>query len=198
MSVGRAPHTDKLSLDKVGIEVDKRGFIPVKDQYRTSTEGIFAIGDVIGGAMLAHKAEEEGVACAELIAGEKPVVNYDLVPGILYTHPEMASAGFSEEALKQQNREYIKGEFRLAANGRAISIGETDGFVKLLADKNSKEILGAHIIACNASELIHECCLAMEFSATLEDVALTMHGHPTISEAIKEAALNGLGRTLNS
>lgn len=197
MSVGRKPYTENLGLEKVGVEVDQRGIIKVDDRYQTNVPGIYAIGDVIGGAMLAHKAEEEGVACAEFLAGEEPAVNYDLVPGILYTHPEAASVGKTEEQLKETGVKYKTGMFRLAINGRAISIGETDGFVKLLSNADTDELLGAHIIAPSASEMIHELCLAMEFNAGIEDIALTMHGHPTVSEAIKEAALNTHGRTLN-
>ena len=197
MSVGRRPYIEGLGLENVGIQADKRGFIEVNDQFQTSVPNIYAIGDVIGGLMLAHKAEEEGVACAEIIAGEKPHVEYGLVPGILYTHPEVASVGKTEQELKEAGTKYKTGQFKLIANGRAISVGETEGFVKILADAESDEVLGAHIIAANASEMIHELCLAMEYSATAEDIALTMHGHPTVSEAIKEAALNVHGRTLN-
>lgn len=198
MSVGRKPFTQGLGLEKAGVEVDQRGFIKTNGKFQTNVPGIYAIGDVIGGLMLAHKAEEEGVACAELIAGEKPQVNYNLVPGILYTHPEVAAVGKTEQELKAAGHEYAVGTYRLMANGRAISSGETDGFVKLLADKKTDEILGAHIIAGHASEMIHELCLAMEYNATAEDIALTMHGHPTVSEAIKEAALSVHGRTLNA
>mgnify|MGYP003393349832 CR=1 FL=1 len=198
MSVGRKPFTEKLGLQAAGVELDTKGFIKVGRNYETTAPGVYAIGDVIGGAMLAHKAEEEGIACVEMLTGEKPEINYNLVPGILYTHPEVASVGKSEQDLKKLEIKYKTGIFKLSANGRAISAGETDGFVKILTDQKTDEILGAHIIAANASEMIHELCLAMEYNATAEDIALTMHGHPTVSEAIKEAALNVHGRTLNS
>jgi dihydrolipoamide dehydrogenase len=198
MSIGRKPFVENLGLDTVGVQLDERGYVKVNENYATNVPGIYAIGDVIGGLMLAHKAEEEGVALAEILAGEAPKVNYNLVPGILYTHPEVASTGKTEEQLKKDGVKYKTGMFRLAANSRAISVGETDGFVKLITDADSDEILGAHIIAPNASEMIHELCLAMEYNATAEDVALTMHGHPTVSEAVKEAALSVHGRTLNA
>ncbi|HEX4925135.1 MAG TPA: dihydrolipoyl dehydrogenase [Bdellovibrionales bacterium] len=198
VSVGRKPFTEKLGLENIGLKPDAKGFLTVDQNFRTSVPGVYAIGDVIGGLMLAHKAEEEGVACAELLAGEKPKVNYRLVPGILYTHPEVASVGQTEQELRKAGVSYKKGQFNLRANGRAISIGETDGFVKILTNADTDEILGAHILAPNASEMIHEFCLGMEFNATAEDIALTMHGHPTISESIKEAALSVHGRTLNA
>ncbi|OQW53736.1 MAG: dihydrolipoyl dehydrogenase [Proteobacteria bacterium SG_bin7] len=198
VSIGRKPMTEGLGLNNVGLKTNAKGFLEVDSNFKTAAAGIFAIGDVIGGLMLAHKAEEEGVACAEIMAGEKPRVNYNLVPGILYTHPEVATVGKTEEQLKAANVPYKLGQFRFVANGRAISVGETEGLVKLLVHKESDEILGAHIMAANASEMIHELCVAMEFNATAEDIALTMHGHPTLSEAIKEAALNSHDRTLNA
>jgi dihydrolipoamide dehydrogenase len=198
MSVGRKPYIENLGLDSVGIKVDKRGFIEVNSQFQTNVPSIYAVGDVIGGAMLAHKSEEEGVCCVEGIVGEKPKVNYHLVPGILYTHPEVAAVGATEQELKEKNIPYRVGKFRFSANGRAIAAGEMDGMVKIIAHKETDEVLGAHIIASHASEMIHELCVAMEFSATAEDIAMTMHGHPTLSEAIKEAALAVHGRTLNS
>ncbi len=198
VSIGRKPMTQDLGLENVGLKTNAKGFLEVDANFRTAVAGVYAVGDVIGGAMLAHKAEEEGVACVEFMAGEKPRVNYNLVPGILYTHPEVASVGKTEEQLKAAGTPYKQGQFRFVANGRAISVGETEGLVKLLVHKETDEILGAHIIAANASEMIHELCVAMEFSATAEDIALTMHGHPTLSEAIKEAALNSHDRTLNA
>lgn len=198
MSVGRKPFTEGLGLKEAGVELDERGFIKVDENFKTSIDGVYAIGDVIGGLMLAHKAEEEGVACVEMWHGEQPQVNYNLVPGILYTHPEVASVGSTEKELKDKGIDFKTGQFRLLANGRAISAGDTDGFVRLYADSKTDEILGAHVVAGSASEMIHELCLAMEFNATAEDIALTMHGHPTVSESIKEAALNVHGRTLNS
>ncbi|MEQ1879166.1 MAG: FAD-dependent oxidoreductase, partial [Bdellovibrionia bacterium] len=198
VSVGRKAFTEGLGLDKIGLKTDAKGFLTVNENFETGIPGVYAIGDVIGGLMLAHKSEEEGVACAELLHGEKPRVNYSLVPAILYTHPEVASVGRTEAELKASGIDYRKGQFNLRANGRAISIGETEGFVKILSNSKTDEILGAHIIAPNASEMIHEFCVAMEFNATAEDIALTMHGHPTLSESIKEAALNVHGRTLNA
>ncbi len=198
VSVGRKPYTHGLGLEAVGIQTDTRGFIPVNARYQTSVPNIYALGDVIGGAMLAHKAEEEGVCCAEFIAGEQPRVNYRLIPGILYTHPEVAAVGATEQELKNQKIPYRVGKFRFVANGRAIAAGDTDGFVKLLAHQETDELLGAHIIGAHASEMIHELCVAMEFAATAEDLALTTHGHPTLSEAVREAALAVHGRTLNS
>lgn len=198
VSVGRKPFTSGLGLESVGIATDKRGFLTVDHSYRTSRPNIYAIGDVIGGLMLAHKAEEEGVAVAEIIAGEKPEVEYNLVPGILYTHPEVASVGKTEAELKAAGVPYKKGQFSMRANGRAISMGETEGFVKVLAHAETDQVLGAHILAPNASEMIHEICIAMEFGATAEDIGMTMHGHPTLSEAVREAALAVHGRPLNS
>jgi len=198
VSVGRKPYTNNLGLETIGVKPNQRGFLEVNHNFQTSCANVYAVGDVIGGLMLAHKAEEEGVACAETIAGQKPEVEYNLVPGILYTHPEVAGVGKTEQELKKSGVDYKKGQFTLRANARAISMGEPDGFVKILADAKTDEILGAHIIAPNASEMIHEICVAMEFGATAEDVAMTMHGHPTLSEAVKEAALAVHNRTLNS
>ena len=190
LSVGRKPYTEDLGLDVIGVKTDERGFILVNEKYQTSLPHVFAIGDVIGGLMLAHKAEHEGVACVELIQGQKPLVSYHLVPSVLYTHPEVASVGKTERELKEENRSYKVGKFLFRANGRALSMGESEGFVKILVDSQSGEILGAHILGPSASEMIHEFCLGMEFSATAEDLALTMHAHPTLSETIKEAALS--------
>lgn len=198
VSVGRKPFIEGLGLDKIGLTPNAKGFIEVNKNFQTKLKNVYAVGDVIGGLMLAHKAEEEGVACAEIITGERPEVNYNLVPGVLYTHPEVASVGKTEAELKTAGVAYKKGQFNLRANGRAISIGETEGFVKILADEKTDVVLGVHIIAPNASEMIHELCIAMEFGATSEDIALTMHGHPTLSESVKEAALNVHGRSLNS
>lgn len=198
VSVGRKPFTEGLELNKVGINPNNRGFLEVDHNFQTKLPNVYAIGDVIGGLMLAHKAEEEGVAVAELIAGEKPEVEYNLVPGILYTHPEVASVGKTEAELKAANIPYKKGQFNFRANARAISAGDTEGFVKLLAHAETDEVLGAHILGANASEMIHEICIAMEFNATAEDIAMTMHGHPTLSEAIREAALSVHKRTLNA
>ena len=159
------------------------------DQWRTSLSGIYAIGDAIDGPMLAHKAEDEGIAAAEVIAGRHGHVNYDVIPGVIYSHPEVASVGQTEEALKEEGRAYKVGKFMFMGNGRAKANFAADGFVKLLADKDSDRILGAHIIGPAAGDLIHEVCVAMEFGASAEDLAMTCHAHPTYSEAVREAAL---------
>lgn len=198
MSVGRRPVTDSLDLEKAGLKATDRGFLEVNDRFETSVKGIYAIGDVIGGKMLAHKAEEEGMACVEFIHGEVPEVRYDLIPSILYTFPEVASVGYTEAELKEKGTEFKSSQFKMVANGRAISMGETSGFVKILADKTSGELLGAHLMCPNASEMIHEFCIAMEFGAKAEDIALTMHGHPTLSEAVKEAAMGISGKMIHS
>jgi dihydrolipoamide dehydrogenase len=189
MSVGRKPYTEGLNLEKINLKVDSHGFLKVDENYQTEVDGVYAVGDVIGGKMLAHKAEEEGVACVEAISGRKPAISYPLVPMILYTFPEVGSVGLTEQESEEKGIEFKKSEFPLKANGRALSMGATEGFVKIIAAKKTDRILGAHILAPNASEMIHEFCVAMEFSAKTEDIALTMHGHPTLSESIKEAAL---------
>lgn len=189
VSVGRKPCTHQLGLEEVGVATDKRGFIPVDANYQTNIEGVYAIGDVIGGAMLAHKAEEEGIACVEKLATGYGHVNYDVIPAVVYTDPEIASVGRHEEQLKEQNVEYKVGKFPFLANGRAKAIGHTDGFVKVLADAKTDRVLGVHIIGPHAGELIAECTAAMEFGASSEDIARTCHSHPTLSEAVKEAAL---------
>ncbi len=189
VSIGRRPYTDKLGLDKVGIETDKRGFIPVNEQWQTSVPGIYAIGDVIVGPMLAHKAEEEGVAVAEILAGQHGHVNYNVIPSVIYTWPEVASVGQTEEQLKEAGIDYKAGKFSFMANSRARATLQTDGFVKILSDKITDQVLGVHIIGPQAGDLIHECCVAMEFGASAEDIARTCHAHPTLSEAVKEAAL---------
>jgi len=188
VSVGRRPYTDGLNLEKVGIEVVK-GQIQVDDHLRTKVENIYAIGDVVRGAMLAHKAEEEGVLVAEQLAGQKPHINYLLIPGVVYTWPEVASVGYTEEQLKQQARAYKTGNFPYKALGRARASMDTDGFVKILADKETDEILGVHIIGARAADMIAEGVTAMEFRASAEDIARTSHAHPTYMEAVKEACL---------
>jgi dihydrolipoamide dehydrogenase len=197
VSVGRRPFTDGLGLDAVGITLTDRGFIPVDHDYQTTVAGIFAIGDVIGGKMLAHKAEEEGVACVEKIAGQSAHVNYDLIPGVVYTWPEVAAVGRTEEQLKADGVAYKVGKFPFSANSRARCNDDMDGFVKILADAKTDRILGAHILGPEAGDLIQELVTAMEFSASAEDLAYTSHGHPGLSEAIKEAALAVAGRPLN-
>ncbi len=189
VSTGRQPFTDGLGLEALGIEMSKRGQIVTDDSYRTNIAGVYAIGDVIDAPMLAHKAEDEGMAVAEMIAGQHPHVNYDVIPGVIYTHPEVASVGKTEEQLKEEGRAYKTGKFNFMGNGRAKANFAADGFVKLLADKETDRLLGAHIIGPMAGDLIHEICVAMEFGASAEDVARTCHAHPTFSEAVREAAL---------
>lgn len=188
VSVGRRPYTDGLGLEKIGIELDK-GKIPVDDQLKTKVDNVYAIGDVVRGAMLAHKAEEEGVLVAEQLAGQKPHINYNLIPGVVYTWPEVASVGFTEEQLKADGRAYKAGNFPYKALGRARASMDLDGFVKILADKNTDEILGVHIIGARAADMIAAGVTAMEFRASAEDIARTSHAHPTYMEAVKEACL---------
>ena len=189
VATGRKPFTDGLGLADLGVEMSERGQIKTDAHWRTSLSGVYAIGDAIDGPMLAHKAEDEGIAAAEVIAGRHGHVNYDVIPGVIYTHPEVASVGQTEEALKEQGRAYKVGKFMFMGNGRAKANFAADGFVKLLADKDSDRILGAHIIGPAAGDLIHEICVAMEFGASAEDLAMTCHAHPTYSEAVREAAL---------
>lgn len=189
MSIGRRPFTDGLNLDKAGIKLDDRGRIAVNDHLETNVPGIYAIGDVVKGAMLAHKAEEEGVYVAELMAGQKPHINYNLIPGVVYTWPEVAGVGYTEEQLKGQGRAYKAGSFPFKASGRARASMDLDGFVKVLADKNTDEILGIHMIGPRAADMIAEAVVAMEFRASAEDIARMSHAHPTYTEALKEACL---------
>jgi dihydrolipoamide dehydrogenase len=188
VSIGRRPYTDGLALDKVGIELDK-GKIPVDDHLKTKVDNIYAIGDVVRGAMLAHKAEEEGVMVAEQLAGQKPHINYLLIPGVVYTWPEVASVGYTEEQLKEQGRAYKTGSFPYKALGRARASMDLDGLVKVLADKGTDEILGVHIIGARAADMIAAGVVAMEYRASAEDVARMSHAHPTYMEAVKEACL---------
>ncbi len=197
VSVGRKPLTEGLGLDKVGVKLDERGRVAVNDRFETNVKGIYAVGDVIRGPMLAHKAEEEGVAVAEIIAGHKGHVNYDVIPGVVYTNPEVASVGKTEEELKAANIAYNIGKFPFLANGRAKANGDTEGFVKILADAKTDKVLGVHIIGAMAGTMIAEAALAMAFGASAEDIALTCHAHPTHPEAMKEAALAVHKRTLN-
>ena len=189
VAIGRKPYTQGLGLEEAGVALDERGRVKVDDHYKTSVDGIYAIGDVIAGPMLAHKAEEEGVALAEMLAGESGHVNYETVPGIVYTWPEVATVGKTEEQLKEAGVEYNVGKFPFTANGRARAANMTDGFVKILADKKTDRVLGCHIIGPEAGTLIHEVVMAMEFGGSAEDVARAFHGHPTLNEAVKEAAL---------
>ncbi|WP_172299289.1 dihydrolipoyl dehydrogenase [Pseudoruegeria sp. HB172150] len=189
VATGRRAFTDGLGLKELGVEMTDRGVVKTDSHFATNIKGIYAIGDCIPGPMLAHKAEDEGFACAEIIAGQAGHVNYGVIPSVIYTWPEVAAVGASEEQLKQDGRAYKVGKFSFMGNGRAKAIFAGDGFVKILADKESDRILGAHIIGPQAGELIHEICVAMEFGAAAEDVARTCHAHPTLSEAVREAAL---------
>ena len=194
VATGRKTFTDGLGLDALGITLSDRGKIKTDDQWRTNVAGIYAIGDAIDGPMLAHKAEDEGMAAADVIAGKHGHVNYGVIPGVIYTHPEVAYVGVTENSLKQEGRAYKVGKFMFMGNGRAKANFAADGFVKLLADADTDRLLGAHIVGPSAGDLIHEICVAMEFGASAEDLALTCHAHPTYSEAIREAALAcGLG-----
>jgi len=197
VAIGRRPYTDGLGLDKAGVAVDERGFVPVDARYQTNVPGIYAIGDVIGGAMLAHKAEDEGVVVAEIIAGQSGHIDYDAIPGIVYTWPEVAALGKTEEQLKEAGIAYNAGKFPFSANARARANGDTDGFVKILADAKTDRVLGVHIIGPEAGDLIQECVIAMEFGGSAEDIARSCHGHPGLSEAVKEAALGVAGRALH-
>ncbi len=197
VSVGRRPHTDGLGLDAVGVTTSERGFIEVDQHYATAVPGIFAIGDVIPGPMLAHKAEEDGVACVEMINTGYGHVDYNLVPSIVYTEPEIASVGVTEEALKESGRAYKSGRFRFAANGRALAPGHADGFTKILADAETDRVLGVHIVGPCAGELIAEAAAAMAFGASSEDIARTCHAHPTLAEVVKEAAMDVDGRAIH-
>ena len=197
VAIGRRPYTENLGIKKAGVEIDERGFIPVDEDFQTNVEGIFAIGDVIGGMMLAHKAEDEGLVCAEIMAGQSGHINYDAIPGIVYTWPEAASVGKTEEQLKQAGVEYTAGKFPFTANSRARCNADSDGFVKILADKATDAVLGCHIIGPQAGDLIQEVVVAMELSASTEDIARICHGHPGLSEAVKEAALAVGGRAIH-
>jgi len=189
VSTGRAPVTEGLGLDNVGVKVNQRGQVEIDDHFATNVPGIYAIGDVVRGAMLAHKAEEEGIAIIEQIAGKGGHVNYECIPGVIYTHPEVATVGNTEEELKAEGVKYKKGTFPFMANSRARANADTDGMVKMLADAETDRLLGIHIIASNAGEMIAEGVLAMEYGASAEDIGRTCHAHPTMSEAFKEAAM---------
>ena len=189
VSVGRKPYTEGLNLSKVGVKKDTKGRIEVNNKLQTSVDNIYAIGDVIKGPMLAHKAEEEGIAVAEILAGQAGHVNYDVIPGVIYTSPEVATVGKTEEELKKENKSYKIGKFPFLANSRAKVNNETDGFVKIIADSKTDKVLGVHIIGPHCGDMIAEMALAMEFGASSEDIARTCHAHPTHTEAIKEAAL---------
>lgn len=190
VSVGRRPYTDGLAADKAGVKVTDRGMIEVNDHLQTNVPNIYAIGDVVRGAMLAHKAEEEGVMVAEILAGQKPHIDYNLIPGVVYTWPEVAAVGKTEEQLKEAGTEYKAGNFPMKALGRSRASGDTDGFVKILADAKTDEVLGIHMIGARTADLIAEAVTAMEFKASAEDIARMSHAHPTYAEAVKEAALD--------
>ena len=197
VSIGRVPHTSGLGAEAVGLELDERGFVKVDHHYRTNLSGVYAIGDVIGGAMLAHKAEEEGVALAEQLAGQAGHVNYDVIPWVIYTSPEIAWAGLTEKQAKEQGLNVKTGQFPFSANGRALGHGDPRGFVKVIADAQTDKLLGVHMVGPNVSELIGETVAIMEFGGSAEDLARTVHAHPTLSEVVKEAALAADGRALH-
>ncbi len=198
VAIGRNAFTDGLGCDEAGITRDSRGRIEIDTHYKTSLDGVYAIGDVVKGPMLAHKAEDEGVALAELLAGQAGHVNYDVIPGVVYTAPEVASVGKTEEELKVLGVSYKVGKFSFLANGRAKTNQQTDGFVKILADAKTDKVLGAHIVGVQAGELIHEIAVLMEFGGSAEDLARTCHAHPTLSEAVKEAAMAVAARAIHS
>src|SRR6185312_12474598 len=189
VAIGRVPYTEGLGLAEVGVKFDERGRVVVDHYYATSVPGIWAIGDVIAGPMLAHKAEDEGVAVAEILVGQAGHANYDAIPNVVYTFPEIATVGKTEEELKAANVAYNAGKFPFTANGRAKANQQTDGFVKILADAGTDRVLGVHIVGSDAGNMIAEACIAMEFGASAEDIARTCHAHPTLPEAVKEAAL---------
>jgi dihydrolipoamide dehydrogenase len=196
VSIGRRPNTDGLALDKAGLELNKRGQIETDHDFRTAVDGIWAIGDVVPGPMLAHKAEDEGIACAENIAGQTGIVNHDVIPSVVYTWPEIAGVGLTEEAAKEKGEVKV-GKFPMMANSRAKTNHEPDGFVKVIADAKSDRVLGVWIIASVAGTMIAQAAQAMEFGATSEDIAYTCHAHPTHSEAIKEAAMAVTGKPIH-
>jgi dihydrolipoamide dehydrogenase len=197
VAIGRRPYTDDLGLETVGVQVDNKGRIPIDDHFK-ATDGVYAIGDVVEGPMLAHKAEDEAVACVEMLAGQKPHLDYDAIPAVIYTAPEIAYVGKNEEQLKEAGVDYKVGKFPFQANSRAKSVGRTDGFVKVLADRETDRVLGCHIIGEDAGTMISELALALEFGASSEDVARTCHPHPTLSEAVKEAAMAVTGKPIHA
>ena len=197
VAVGRRPYTEGLGLESAGVKLDDRKRVAVDNHFRTNVPGIYAIGDVIVGPMLAHKAEDEGVVCAEILAGQSGHINYDAIPGVVYTWPEAASVGKSEEELKKAGVQYKTGKFPFSANGRARAMNETEGFVKILADAKTDRVLGAHIVGADAGTIIAELAMAIEFGASSEDIARTCHAHPTLNECVKEAALAVDGRPIH-
>ncbi|AKM38415.1 dihydrolipoamide dehydrogenase [Burkholderia contaminans] len=198
VSVGRVPNTDNLGLEAIGLKANERGFIDVDDHRRTAVPNVYAIGDVVRGPMLAHKAEDEGVLVAEVIDGQKPHIDYNCIPWVIYTYPEIAWVGKTEQQLKAEGREIKSGKFPFSINGRALGMNAPDGFVKMIADAKTDELLGVHVIAANASDLIAEAVVAMEFKAASEDIARICHPHPSMSEVMREAALAVDKRSLNS
>ena len=194
VSVGRKPYTEGLGLEKAGVDLDERGRVKVNDHLQTNVSNIYAIGDVVKGAMLAHKAEEEGMFVAEVLAGQKPHINYNLIPGVVYTWPEVAGVGKTEEQLKEEGAAYKVGSFPMRALGRSRASGDIDGLVKVIADEKTDEILGVHMIGARAADMIAEAVIAMEFRASAEDIARSSHAHPTFTEAIKEACLDATGK----
>ena len=198
VAVGRVPYTEGLGLDAIGVKLDARGRVEVDAHFATSVPGIYAIGDVIRGPMLAHKAEDEGIALAEILAGQAGHVNYEVIPGVVYTSPEVATVGKSEDELKAAGVDYKAGKFLFLANGRAKANQATEGFVKILADARTDRVLGCHIVGAQAGELIHEVAVLMEFGGSAEDLARTCHAHPTLAEAVKEAAMAVAGRAIHS
>lgn len=198
VAVGRVPNTENLGIESAGIELHKKGFIPVNQRFATSAEGLYAIGDVIAGPMLAHKAEEEGMACVEYLATGHGHVNYDAIAAVVYTQPEIASVGKTEEQLKEAGTKYRKGVFPFRANGRARTLDQVDGFIKILADATTDRIIGAHILGPHAGDLINEVAVSIAFGASSEDLARTCHVHPTLGEALREAALAVSGQTINA
>lgn len=196
-SAGRRPYTEGLDLERIGLQTDERGMIPVNDSFQTKVSHIYAIGDVIRGPMLAHKAEEEGIAVAEILAGQKPHIHYQAIPAVIYTHPEVASVGLTEEQLKASGTPYNVGKFPFSANSRARAVLDAEGFVKILAHKESDEVLGVHILHAEAGTMIAEAVLALEYCAASEDIARTSHAHPTVSEAVKEAALAAYAKAIH-
>jgi dihydrolipoyl dehydrogenase len=198
VAVGRVPNTENLGLERVGIETDRRGFIPVNERFATSAQGIYAIGDVVGGPMLAHKAQEEGMACVEGIVTGFCHVNYDAIPGVVYTHPEIASVGKTEQELKKTGAQFTRGLFPFRGNGRARTLGQVDGFAKVLADAKTDRILGVHIIGPHVGELINEAAAAIAFGASSEDLARVCHAHPTLGEALREGALAAGSRAIHA
>ncbi|HEY4134621.1 MAG TPA: dihydrolipoyl dehydrogenase [Alphaproteobacteria bacterium] len=197
VAVGRKPYTDGLGLDVAGVKLDQRGRVEIDHHFKTNVPGVYAIGDVVAGAMLAHKAEDEGMALAEILVGQAGHVNYDAIPSVVYTAPEVAAIGKTEEELKAAGINYKAGKFPYMANGRARAMNATEGFVKILADAKTDRVLGCHIVGADAGHLIAEIAIAMEFGASSEDIARTCHAHPTLSESVKEAALNVAGRAIH-